>query len=294
MRSHRKLIVGKTGVRALSNYIDGKVIVITGAGSGFGRLVAQMTAELGAKVVGADVNEEGLRETVEGIRAKGQRAEYRVADVTDKAAMDAVAAFAVEKFGSIDVMLNNAGIMPLAYFADHAEAWRGWDKAIDVNIKGVVNGISAVYDQMITQGRGQVVNISSIYGNYGIPGSGVYSATKAAVKVISDSLRAETKGKIKVTTVKPTGVPGTNLASAVVNDEAVAGLTAHRGAEFAVNAEKYYSGQMPAKQLDADDISYWAVTPEELAQNVVYAINQPWGVSISDITVRASGEDYVY
>jgi NADP-dependent 3-hydroxy acid dehydrogenase YdfG len=278
----------------VSNYIDGKVIVITGAGSGFGRLVAQMTAELGAKVVGTDIDETNVRATVEGIRAKGHTAAYRVADVSDKEQMDAVAAFAVAEFGRIDVLLNNAGIMPLAYFADHEAAWKGWAKAIDVNVKGVVNGITAVYDQMIRQGQGQVVNISSIYGNYGIPGSGVYSATKAAVKVISDSLRAEAKGKIKVTTVKPTGIPGTNLASAIVNDQAIVGLTAHRSAQFAENAEKYYGGQMAAEKLDRDSIEYWTVTPEELAQNVVYAINQPWGVSISDITVRASGEDYVY
>ena len=158
----------------------------------------------------------------------------------------------------------------------------------------MLNGICAVYDQMIRQGQGQVVNISSIYGNYGIPGSGVYSATKAAVTVISDSLRAEAKGRIKVTTVKPTGIPGTNLASAIVNDQAIIGLAAHRGAQFAENAEHYYGGQMSTAQLDRDRIEYWTVTPEELAQNVVYAINQPWGISISDITVRASGEDYVY
>jgi NADP-dependent 3-hydroxy acid dehydrogenase YdfG len=278
----------------MSNHIDGKVIVITGAGSGFGKLVAEMTAALGAKVVGTDVNEENLRATTEGIQARGHTATYSVADVTDKEQMDAVAAFAVETFGRIDVMVNNAGIMPLAYFADHQAAWKSWDKAVDINIKGVVNGITSVYDQMIQQGQGQVVNISSIYGNYGIPGSGVYSATKAAVKVISDSLRAEAKGKIKVTTIKPTGIPGTNLANAIVNDQAIVGLAAHRGAQFAENAEKYYSDQMPAEQRDHNSIQYWAVTPEELAQNVVYAINQPWGVSISDITVRASGEDYVY
>lgn len=278
----------------MSNYIDGKVVVITGAGSGFGRIVAKMTAQLGAKVVGVDVDEANVRGTVDDIRAEGGTATYRVADVTDKAQMDDVATFAVQEYGGVDVMVNNAGIMPLAYFADHAAAWKGWDKAIDINIKGVVNGITSVYDQMIEQGRGHVVNISSIYGNYGIPGSGVYSATKAAVKVISDSLRAEAKGKIKVTTVKPTGIPGTNLASAIVNDQAIVGLTAHRAGEFAANAEKFYGGSMPAEKLDRDSIEYWAVTPEELAQNVVYVINQPWGVSISDITVRASGEDYVY
>src|SRR5690625_7035778 len=278
----------------LTNHVSDKVIFITGAGSGFGKLVAQMTAEMGAKVLATDVNEGNVKEVVDEIRAKGQSAEYYVADVADKEQMDAAAAFAVEKFGRIDVLLNNAGIMPLAFFSDHKEAWRAWDKSIDVNIKGVVNGITAVYDQMIEQGRGQVINISSIYGNYGIAGSGVYSATKAAVKVISDSLRAEAKGKIKVTTVKPTGIPGTNLASAVVNNEAITGLAANRQTEYAANAATYYSDQMPAEQLDNDSVKYWAVTPEELADNVVYVINQPWGVSVSDITVRASGEDYVY
>lgn len=278
----------------MTNYVDGKVIIITGAGSGFGKLVAQMTAELGAKVIGADINEENLKAVVDGIRAKGQVAEYQVADVTDKVQMDAVAEFAVEKFGRIDVMLNNAGIMPLAYFSDHKDAWQGWHKSIDINIKGVVNGITAVYDQMIAQGEGQVVNISSIYGNYGIPGSGVYSATKAAVKVISDSLRVEAQGKIKVTTLKPTGIPGTNLASAIVNEQAILGLTGHNYATYPDTAAAYAEGTLPAEQTDPNSVKYWTVTPEELAQNVVYVINQPWGVNISDITVRATGEDYVY
>lgn len=158
----------------------------------------------------------------------------------------------------------------------------------------MVNGITAVYDQMIAQGEGQVVNISSIYGNYGIPGSGVYSATKAAVKVISDSLRVEAQGKIKVTTLKPTGIPGTNLASAIVNEEAVLGLTAHNYARYGENMVAYVNDELPAAQSDPNSVKYWTVTPEELAQNVVYVINQPWGVNISDITVRATGEDYVY
>ncbi|MBZ2197887.1 SDR family oxidoreductase [Occultella gossypii] len=278
----------------MTNHVDGKVIIITGAGNGFGKLVAQMTADLGAKVIGADINEANLKSVVDGIRAKGQSAEYQVADVTSKEQMDAVAAFAVEKFGRVDVLLNNAGIMPLAFFADHKAAWQGWDKAIDINIKGVVNGITAVYDQMITQGEGQVVNISSIYGNYGVAGSGVYSATKAAVKIISDSLRAEAQGKIKVTTLKPTGIQGTNLASAIVNEQAGVGLAAHNHARFGENMTKYANGELAPEQSDPNSVKYWTVTPEELAQNVVYVINQPWGVNISDITVRATGEDYVY
>ena len=278
----------------MSNHIADKVIVITGAGSGFGRLVAEMTAEAGAKVVGADIDEEGLKATTDGIRDKGQVAEYVVTDVTDKEQMDRLAQYTVEKFGAIDVLVNNAGIMPLAYFADHKEAWRGWSKAIDINIKGVVNGISAVYDQMIEQGRGHVVNISSIYGNAGIEGSGVYSATKVAVTTLSDSLRIEAKGKIKVTTVKPTGVPGTNLASAVVNQAAILGLVGNRREHYLASGEKFAAGDLSPAESDADNVQYWAMTPAELAKNVVYVIDQPWGISISDITVRTTGDDYIY
>lgn len=278
----------------MTNHVNERVIIITGAGSGFGKLVAGMTAAMGAHVVAADINEENLKTVVDEIRAQGHSAEYAVADVTDKEQMDALAAFAVEKFGRIDVMLNNAGIMPLAFFADHKEAWKAWDKSIDINIKGVVNGITAVYDQMIEQGRGQVVNISSIYGNAGIAGSAVYSATKAAVTVLSDALRVESHGKIKVTTLKPTGVPGTNLGSAVVNETAIAGLTGQNADQYFDSMQKYMNGELSAEQTDSDSIEYWAITPEELAENVVYVINQPWGVNISDITVRASGDVFIH
>lgn len=158
-----------------------------------------------------DIGAQALEDVFDGIREAGGSGTYQVADVTDMDQMKAVVQHAVQTFGAVDVIVNNAGVMPLAYFADHEKAWQQWHRAIDINIKGVVNGISAVYDQMIEQGRGHVVNISSIYGNAGVAGSGVYSATKAAVAVLSDSLRSEAKGKIKVTTVKPTGVLGTNL-----------------------------------------------------------------------------------
>jgi NADP-dependent 3-hydroxy acid dehydrogenase YdfG len=167
-------------------------------------------------------------------------------------------------------------------------------KAIDINVKGVVNGIAAVYDQMIEQGRGHVVNISSIYGNAGIEGSGVYSATKAAVTVISDSLRIETKGKIKVTTVKPTGIFGTNLASWIVNDTAIMGLVGQRGQQYAQHVNDLTEGTLPPDLADLASIKYWLITPDDLADAVVHVIDQPWGISISDVTVRASGEDYLY
>jgi len=150
----------------MTNHVEGKVILITGAAGGFGRLVAQKTAALGARVVVSDVDPKGIEETVVSIGEAGGEAEGCLADVTDRAAMKGLAARAVERFGAIDVIVNNAGVMPLAFFSDHAAAAEAWDRCIDINLKGVLHGISAVYDQMIGQRRGHVVNVSSIYGNY--------------------------------------------------------------------------------------------------------------------------------
>lgn len=275
----------------MSRHLNGKVILVTGAGSGFGALIAQKCAAGGARVVAVDIAD-AVDDVVEGIRAAGGQASGRRADVTDIEQMRAAAGHAVAEFGALDVLVNNAGTMPLSYFADHEKAWHRWHQAIDVNIKGVVNGIAAVYDQMLAQGRGQVVNISSIYGNGGVAGAGVYSATKAAVAVISDALRVEAQGLIKVTTVKPTGVLGTNLASGVVNPAAITELAGQHGARFTENLGNYFTGALRPEQTDVDSPAYWVITPAELADAVVHVIDQPWGISISDITVRASGEDY--
>lgn len=150
----------------MTNYVDGKVVVITGAGGGFGRRVAELTAALGAKVVGIDISAEGLETSARTIRAEGGTFEPYVGDVTDRHQVGAAAAHAVDRFGCVDVLVNNAGIMPLAFYADHQSAWQAWDKCIDINIKGVLHDIAAVYDQMISQGRGHVVNVSSISGNF--------------------------------------------------------------------------------------------------------------------------------
>ena len=277
----------------MSHYLKDKVVIVTGAGSGFGKLISEKCAAGGAKVVGVDVNGESLNEVFEGIGAAGLEGTAHIADVTDMAQVKAAARHAVETFGAIDVLVNNAGVMPLAYFADYERAWEKWHKAIDINIKGVVNGISAVYDQMIQQGRGQVVNISSIYGNGGIEGSGVYSATKAAVTALSDSLRVEAQGKIKVTTIKPTGVFGTNLASWVVNETAIMGLVGQKGLKFIENMGNLQNGSLRPEQMDVDSVEYWLITPDDLANAVVHVIDQPWGINLSDVTVRASGENYV-
>jgi NADP-dependent 3-hydroxy acid dehydrogenase YdfG len=278
----------------MTNHLEGKVIVITGAAGGFGKLVAEMTSRRGAKVVIADQNSEAAAEVAASIRNDGFNAIHMLADVTDRAQMAALARSTVESYGAIDVLVNNAGIMPLAFFADHEQAADAWDRCIDVNFKGVVNGISAVHDQMIEQGRGHIVNVSSIYGNVPVAGSGVYSATKAAVNVLSETLRAESQGKIKVTTVRPTGVPGTNLGSSIVNGAAIVGILGQNFTSYVENMGKYFNGEMAQEMTDPENVRYWTISPEELAQQIVYVVDQPWGISISDITVRASGDQYLF
>src|ERR1700747_1969765 len=261
------------GGHTMSKYLAGKVVIVTGAGSGFGKLIAQKCAAGGAKVVGTDINGESLSETFEGIRAAGMEGTAHVADVTNLAQVKAAAQKAIDTYGAIDVLVNNAGVMPLAYFADHERAWEKWHQAIYINIKGVVNGIAAVYAPMIAQGRGHVVNISSIYGNAGVEGAGVYSATKSAVDAISNSLRVEAQGKIQVTTIKPTGVIGTNLASGVVNEMAIMGIVAQKGLEFAENFNNLQNGALRSEQMDMDSMQYWLITPDDLVNAVVHVID---------------------
>ena len=277
----------------MSNHVDGKVIIITGAAGGFGRLVAQKTAALGARVVASDVNEAELAIMVDTIFANGGRIEAAVADVTDRAEMAKLAARAVDRFGAIDVMVNNAGVMPLAFYADHAEAASAWDRCIDINLKGVLHGIIAVHDQMIQQGRGHIVNISSIYGNYPVAGAAVYGATKAAVNALSEALRQESQGKIKVTTIRPTGVPTTGLGAGVINPAAVGGILGANEASFMETMGTLFGDDPPQDLTDPDSMNYFSLSPELLADQIVFAINQPWGVSISDLTVRASGDSYM-
>jgi NADP-dependent 3-hydroxy acid dehydrogenase YdfG len=277
----------------MGNYIDGKVIIVTGAGSGFGKLVSEMVADMSGKVICADINEDGLKIVVSGIKAKGGSAEYIVTDVTNKEQVDKMARFAIDTYKCIDVLVNNAGIMPLAFFSDHEKAWRAWDKCIDINLKGIIYGISAVYDQMMEQGRGHIVNISSIYGNYPVVGSAVYQATKVGVRFLTEGLRQETQGVIKTTIVRPTGIGGTGLGETVVNGEAIKGLCAQKYPEWQDKVQKLTSGTFPSEWADINSPKFFAIEPKSLAENVIYCINQPWGINISDITVRATGEDYM-
>lgn len=276
----------------MSDYVKGKSIIVTGAASGFGMLVSQKAAAMGAKVTCADINESGLKAVVSELTDKGFAAQGLVTDVSDAAQVTALAQAAIKEYNAIDVMVNNAGTMPLAFFADHKTALDKWHQCIDINLKGVINGIAAVHDQMIEQGRGHVINVSSIYGNAPVAGSAVYSATKSAVNYISDTLRVESSGKIKVTAIRPTGVM-TNLSSTMVNPAASIGIMGHYGPEelqqMAADGEAYYASLNP----DEDSMEHRLLNPEHVADNIIYAINQPWGVSISDITIRCSGDKMI-
>ncbi|MFN3523587.1 MAG: SDR family oxidoreductase [Phenylobacterium sp.] len=277
----------------MSDHITGKTIVITGAGGGFGRLVAQKAAARGAQVTCGDIDAHAVRETAEGILAAGGQAQALAADVTRLEDMTALVQASVSAYGGVDVMVNNAGVMPLAFFSDHAAAYAAWVRCIDINIKGVLNGMVAAYDPMIAAGRGQIVNISSIYGNFPVVGAAVYGASKAAVNVLSESFRMETRGRIKVTTVKPTGVPATGLAGAIVNPAAVVGIVGHNMADFTQAMSAMGEGDLAGGRLDPEEMDYVALAPEHIADAVIHAIDQPWGVSIGDITVRAAGDHYI-
>lgn len=274
-------------------HITGKAIVITGAGGGFGRLVARKAAALGAKIVCGDIDGAAARATAAEITNAGGQAIGMPADVTDLAQVKALVDACVAAHGMIDVMVNNAGIMPLAFFSDHDAAYAAWNRCIDINIKGVLNGMVAAYDPMMGAGRGQIVNISSIYGNFPVTGAAVYGASKAAVNFLSEGFRIETRGKIKVTTVKPTGVPGTGLSGSVVNPAATIGILGHNMSAFADMVAAMNNGALPQDKLDPEQMDYLSLAPEHIADGVLHVIDQPWGVSIGEITIRAAGDHFV-
>lgn len=277
----------------MSNHVSDKVIIVTGAGGGFGRLVCQKASAMGAKLICVDIDKAAVKETATLITSEGNKASPFVANVASLTEMQAVTAEAVKQHGAIDVIVNNAGTMPLAFFADHVAAAEAWSRCIDVNIKGVLNGIAAVYDQMMKQGRGHVVNLSSIYGNFPVIGAGVYGATKTAVNFLSESLRVETQGKIKVTIIKPTGVPGTGLGKDVINDQAIVGILGQNAPSYLGDMAAIANGTIDKTRLDADSPGYAALDPAYIADAIITAIDQPWGVSLGDITVRATGDGYI-
>lgn len=277
----------------MADHVSGKSIVITGAGGGFGRLVAQRTAARGAKVTLGDINLAAAEEVAAEIRAAGGQAQAVATDVTQLAQVKALVAAALDAYGAVDVMLNNAGIMPLAFIADHEAAYGAWERCIDINIKGVLNGMVAAHDTMIAAGRGHVINVSSIYGNFPVTGAAVYGASKAAVNFLSESFRVESRGKVKVTIIKPTGVPATGLGGTVINQAASVGILGQNTPEFMAMVAGMQDGTFPPERLDPTNIDYASLAPEHIADAIVHAIDQPWGVSIGDITIRAAGDHFI-
>ena len=265
------------------NYIKDKVIVITGASSGFGKETAKKAAELGGKVVLAARRDNLLKEIVQEIREAGGEAAYIKTDVRVREQVEAMIRFAVDTYGAVDVLVNDAGTMPLAWFSEHEQAMEAWEQSLATAINGTLYGISAVYDQMIKQGHGHVVNISSILGNTATEGGAVYNVTKAAVRMLGDSLRIESRGKIKVTNIKPPSVAATGLVSTEVDYNA--GLAGVYGK--IINAFT----QLGTPGLDdPESMKCFDFGPSIMADNIIYAINQPWGVDISELTIRATNE----
>ncbi|WP_135001154.1 SDR family oxidoreductase, partial [Pseudomonas syringae] len=204
--------------------IQGKVVLITGASSGIGEAAARLIAAKGAHVVLGARRIERLETLAADIEAQGGSARFRALDVTDALDMQAFADFAKHAFGKIDVIINNAGVMPLSPLA--ALKIAEWNQMLDVNVRGVLHGIAAVLPSMQAQGHGQIINISSIGGLAVSPTAAVYCATKFAVRAISDGLRQETD-KIRVTVVCP-GVVESELADSISDETARDAMKAFR------------------------------------------------------------------
>ena len=235
--------------------IHSKVILITGASSGIGEATARLLAGRGATVVMGARRTDRLAHIASEIVASGGIAQVCALDVTNRADVQAFADYALERFGKIDVMVNNAGVMPLS--AMSALKVDEWDRMVDVNIKGVLYGIAAVLPTMQQQGHGQIVNVSSIGGLYVVPTAAVYCATKYAVRAISDGLRQE-NDKLRVTCVYP-GVVTSELADTITDPDAAAAMRDYR-------------------QI--------ALEPDAIARAIAYAIEQPDDVDTSEIVVR--------
>lgn len=267
------------------NYVKDKVIVITGASAGFGEATARKAAAMGAKVVLAARRGDRLAKIVEEIKAAGGEASYIVTDVQIQEQCNAMINFAIDTYGHVDVLVNDAGTMPQAFFSESKWAMPDWERCIDTAIKGTLYCTCAVYDHMMERGKGHIVNVSSILGNLAVAGNGVYNVSKVGVRFLAESLRAEARGRIKTTVVRPTSVSTTELGLTTVNvNAAMAGLYGKVFQNFAKN-------EMTCPGIkDRDSIEYGEPTADDLADNIIYVINQPWGVDISDITVRASNE----
>ncbi|SQF98248.1 short-chain dehydrogenase/reductase SDR [Paucimonas lemoignei] len=242
--------------------INNKVILITGASSGIGEAAARLLAEKGAQVVLGARRTERLAQLCEEIRVAGGSAQYLAVDVTQRADMQAFVDFAVHQYGRVDVIVNNAGVMPLSRL--DALKVDEWDQMIDVNIRGVLHGIAAGLPLMQQQKSGQFINIASI-GAYAVsPTAAVYCATKFAVRAISEGLRQEVGGDIRVTVISP-GVTESDLAESISDEDSRALMR---------------------------DFRSIAIPAMAIARAIAYAVEQPADVDVSELIVRPTASPY--
>ena len=247
----------------MSDNIRDKVVVITGASSGLGEATARMLAQHGAHLVLGARRLERLEALATDLRATGAQVEVKATDVTQAEQVQALVGLALERHGRVDVMLNNAGLMPHSPL--DRRRLEDWDQMIDVNIKGVLYGIAAVLPTMQTQKSGHIINVASVAGHKVRAGSTVYSATKHAVRIISEGLRQE---------VKPYGLRTTILSPGAVATELPNTITE---ADVAENVRKLYELAIPA---------------DAFARAVIYALSQPDDVDINEILFRPTRQEY--
>jgi NADP-dependent 3-hydroxy acid dehydrogenase YdfG len=247
----------------LKNNIEGKVVVITGASSGLGEAAARHLSALGATVVLGARRADRIEKLAREIRDKGGKALAIAMDVTRRDQVKKGVDSAVERFGRVDVILNNAGIMPLSPM-DRLNVAE-WDRMIDVNLKGVLNGIAAVLPYMKAQQSGQIINTSSVAGHKVFTGSAVYSATKYAVRALTEGLRME---------VKPYNIRTTIVCPGAVKTELLEHIT-----------------EADIQQANKDYVGTVGLDPDSFARVVAFAISQPEDVDINEIIFRPTSQE---
>ena len=242
-------------------HVQDKVIVITGASSGIGEASARLLAEHGAKVVLGARRTDKLEQIAADIRNQGGQAIHMAVDVADLDAVKKLMSFAQQTFGRVEVIFNNAGIMPLSPMSELKV--EEWNRMIDINIRGVLNGIAAGLPIMQAQGKGHFINTASIGAHVVVPTAAVYCATKYAVWAISEGLRQESKD-IRVTTLCP-GVVETELGHDITDEATKGQLKEWRKA---------------------------SLTPDAIAQAVLYAVSQPDSVDVNELIVRPTASAF--
>lgn len=241
--------------------IKGKVIVITGASSGIGEATALLLAERGAKVVLGARRLDRLEALATRISEAGAEASYAVTDVKRREDLSNLVKLACDRYGKLDVLINNAGIAPTSLL-DELRV-EDWEEMIDVNIKGVLYGIAAALPVFRKQGFGHFVNTSSTAGLITKPTMSVYSGTKFAVRAISEGLRQEAGDKLRVTIISP-GFVQTNLADSMTNPEVKAQIIT--------------------------SMDTMAIPPDAIARAIAFAIEQPANVDVGEIIVRPTAQ----